>query len=92
MTYMSNQAFLLPSSIATIPSSKIWDERLMRLTDVVIALAALIFLAPLMLIVAALVYITNPDPSFLRIHVSADMVSSSAASNSGRWRSMQRRV
>jgi exopolysaccharide production protein ExoY len=62
MTYMSNQAFLLPTSSTTIPSSKMWDERLMRVTDISIALAALIFLGPLMLIVAALVYITNPGP------------------------------
>jgi exopolysaccharide production protein ExoY len=62
MTYMSNQAFLLPTSSTTIPSSKMWDERLMRVTDIGIALAALIFLGPLMLIVAALVYITNPGP------------------------------
>jgi exopolysaccharide production protein ExoY len=62
MTYMSNQAFFVPSPPAGVPSAKIWDERFIRVTDIVIALAVLIFLAPLMLIVAALVYVTNPGP------------------------------
>jgi len=41
-----------------------WDRVLVRLFDIMIAAALLIFLAPLLLLVAALVYIVDPGPIF----------------------------
>ena len=41
-----------------------WDTRITRALDVTIALVALIFFLPLMLVVAALVYATDPGPIF----------------------------
>jgi exopolysaccharide production protein ExoY len=41
-----------------------WDMRVTRALDVTIALVALIFFLPLMLVIAALVYATDPGPIF----------------------------
>lgn len=41
-----------------------WDARITRALDVTIALVALIFFLPLMLVIAALVYVTDPGPIF----------------------------
>jgi exopolysaccharide production protein ExoY len=44
--------------------SERWDRRAWRATDVVISAAALVFLAPLMLLIAAIVYLSDPGPIF----------------------------
>ncbi|WP_340318248.1 sugar transferase [Rhizorhabdus argentea] len=41
-----------------------FDAIMIRLLDIVVSLGLLIFLAPLMLIVASMVYLTNPGPIF----------------------------
>ncbi|WP_309229284.1 sugar transferase [Novosphingobium sp. NBM11] len=60
---LPKSAFLTEHDTASMSSSRL-GEGVMRVFDVIIACAALVFLAPLMIIVAITIYVLDPGPIF----------------------------